>query len=400
MLHRNLLLMGVIMIGMCINAASAEPQTEYLGDVVHGISIRPWLFMSKLGIDQTLGTNLPLKIKDTVFKRGVGTDVPSEIIISLDGQYLTFDAMVGMQADTIGPASFQVYLDSQKVFDSGNMTAEDAARPVSLSVKGVKVMKLFVGGGSGKANWADARLVRIKEAGPVGMTTFGTVKTWDPARMDGVRFIRLVEFEADDLYRGTMLKASKSGIYTVPVSGCIGMEWQEMRRFAEVGLQFAGKEIPSPEGVRVEGWVKQDIMSLGEYSTWQGKWVPLSGKIEQQGDTWMVRLIGGDGMVADGTYKIRWIFPNAKTLTKVRRFIANTTSRWETAEVVLQAEKPSAGAVGKVELYNGWRLPQMHMGYDNPIEAEGALHNSASLGIRPHRHPAETPRRIIRHRSG
>ena len=338
---------------VCAQSAYSEPQTEYLGDVVHGISIRPWLFMSKLGIDQTLGTNVPIKIKDTVFKHGVSTDAPSEIFVSLDGQYLSFDAMVGMQADTVGPVSFQVDLDGKKVFDSGNMTASDEARPVSLSVKRAKVMRLFVGGGSGKANWADARLVRIKEADHVDMSTFGTVKTWDPVRMDGVRFSRLEEFQADDLYRGTSLKGSKSGIYTVPASGCIGMEWSEMRRFADVGLQFAGKEIPSPEGVRVEGWVKQDIMALGEYSTWQGKWVPISGKIEQQGDTWMVRLNGKDAMVADGTYKIRWIFPNVKTPIKIRQFIANTTSRWETADVIFQAEKPSAGAIGKVELYNG-----------------------------------------------
>jgi hypothetical protein len=286
----------------------------------------------------------------------------------LDGDYETFAAEVGIQAGTTGSAVFQVFVDGQLRFDSGLMSENDEARPVQVSVAGAQEMRLMAGG-AGQSNWAGARLTRAASPAPVepvDMAPFARVATWDPARLDGVRVNRLTEFPAEDVFLEQELKPARGGTYIVPVAangeGCIGLQWLERRRLREIGLQFADPASrPAPDGVRVEGWVLKDPLALDGFSEWQGRWTALQGQIEPQGDQWIFHFQSKDNReVSEGTYKIRWIFPTTPQPIKVRRFTALTTSRWNTAELLLQMENPEAGQRGEVEVYNGEIIAAIH----------------------------------------
>ena len=92
------------------------------------------------------------------------TDDPKD----LNGKgYRRFYSMVGHNdggRDTY--LTFEVHVDDRKVFDSGNMTKGDKAKPVDISVQGANSLKLIVTNGQdGKpegdhADWGYAFLVK------------------------------------------------------------------------------------------------------------------------------------------------------------------------------------------------------------------------------------------------
>lgn len=219
--------------------------------------------------------------------------------------------------------------------------------------------------GPPKLDWANAILTRSLAAAPtqpVDMAPFGQVATWDPARLEGVTVNRLTEFPASDLFLDTELAPDKDGNYTVPAAPdgerCIGLEWNEERRLTEVGLEFAAAS-PSADGVRLEGWIKAGPKVWG-YSAWQGIWSPLKGKIEARGNRWTFHIESKDNRdVAQGTYKVRWIFPATEVPIKVRKLVAQTTSIWETIELSMAAEG-ATGKTGEIEIYNGQILAPAH----------------------------------------
>lgn len=114
----------------------------------------------------------PITINGKVYDKGLGVHAPSEITYDLAGKYARFTADVGVD-DYMGPSSpasiiFQVFADGEKIFDSGLMKAETAAKKVDVDVTNVKVLKLVVtdggnGNGSDHGDWADAWLSLVAE---------------------------------------------------------------------------------------------------------------------------------------------------------------------------------------------------------------------------------------------
>ncbi|MHB0998630.1 MAG: NPCBM/NEW2 domain-containing protein [Armatimonadota bacterium] len=361
------LLYGGVLMAMCATNCSADqPKFDYLSDVVYGISTYPLDYTKIMGADTTCYPlwpqpipGAPLQIKEKTYEKGIGAPY-GDILIMLDGEYESFESDIGVQPGTTGIAVFQITVDGKVVFNSGEMTEKDDARHVSIPLKGAQQMKLNAAS-IAKPNWADAKLIRaaqVDAADPVDMAPFARVATWDPARTAGVSVFRLTEFPAEDVFTETDL-AKKNGVYTVPVAkngeGCIGLQWLERRRLREFGIQFAdAKSIPSTEGVRVEGWMLKDPLVLDGHSEWQGKWTPMKGTIEQNGDKWIFRFSGKDNReISEGTLKIRWIFPAQKQPIRIKGFTAITTSKWEMAEIILTAEKPEFGKSASIEIYNG-----------------------------------------------
>ena len=109
-----------------------------------------------------------LKVAGKKFTHGIGTHAHSEITYDLNGKgYRRFYSMVGHNdggRDTY--LTFEVHVDDRKVFDSGNMTKGDKAKPVDISVQGANSLKLIVTNGrDGKpegdhADWGYAFLVK------------------------------------------------------------------------------------------------------------------------------------------------------------------------------------------------------------------------------------------------
>jgi len=358
---------GVVLVTMFAgNAVEKKPTVEYLSDLQARFALlkQGW---GELGIDVSAHapgqTPLPLRIKDKDYSRGLGHHAPGEIVVELDGEYLTFEAEVGVQWQTedVGSVVFQVFVDGQKKFDSGVMREADPARPVRLSLAGARELRLVAtDAGDGFicdcADWADARLTRDpsavpKVAEPLDVARFARVVTWDPNRTDGCRANRVQEFRAEDLFLESDVRPDSRGNCTVPRAenglGCIGLQWLERRRIKELALEFAdGASVPSVDGAQVQCWV-------GE-SAWQGNWKPLSGTVEQHESRWTFKVEWIDNPeLGPGTRKIRWIFPASEQPIVLRKVCAFTDSRWTTGELLIQTEKPMPGKRGEIEVYNG-----------------------------------------------
>ncbi|GGJ98301.1 hypothetical protein GCM10007063_20750 [Lentibacillus kapialis] len=114
------------------------------------------------------GDGNTLTINDETFEKGLGVHAHSEIVYHLDGNYSRFTAKAGVD-DEVSSASaasvvFQVWGDSEKLYDSGLMTAEDDAKAVDVDIAGVNELKLVVtdsgnGNGSDHADWAGAKFI-------------------------------------------------------------------------------------------------------------------------------------------------------------------------------------------------------------------------------------------------
>jgi len=361
-------LLGVATMGTSArNANRDSPGSEYLSDIEHRIAYcqQGW---GELGIDTAAHAPgvqpMPLRIKRKGYKKGLGHHAPGEILVALDGKYRLFEAEIGVQwqGGNVGSVGFEVFVDDKKAYRSPVMREHDAARAIRIPVEGAQEMRLVVtDAGDGItcdcADWADARLIPSASPKPsatgesLDVAPFARVATWDPSRSDGCRASRIEEFHAEDLFLETEIIPGADGNYAVAVAadgvGCIGLQWLERRNLKEVVLEFAADTAtPSPEGAHVEGW-------FGE-SHWQGNWKPLVGEIERAGNRWVLRIAPRSNPDARrGMSKIRWILPPTTRRAVVRRLQAFTNSRWATAELVIEAERPRAGGRAEIELYNG-----------------------------------------------
>ena len=108
----------------------------------------------------------PLTIAGEVYAGGLGTHAESVVRIALDGRARRFRAKVGLddEARGQGEAVFRVVGDEQELFSSGLMKTGQAARPVDVSLKGVRELLLLVepgpaGADNAHADWVDAEFV-------------------------------------------------------------------------------------------------------------------------------------------------------------------------------------------------------------------------------------------------
>ncbi len=354
------MILGACLLWACPGRTFAEDtNTEYLSDRIYSMAICP----SFMGVDTTPYRvwpkhvpGSPIRILSKEYKKGLGVDAPSEIIVALNGEYDVFEAEVGAQwqGGSPWPFTFQVAVDGQKRFESTPLFEKDSAQAVRVSVKGARELRLKVTGG-GICNWADARLVRSTPAAadrsrePVDMAPFARVLTWDPKRMDGARVNPVEEFPAADVFLENEVVCGPDGIYTVPFltdgQGCIGLQWRELRRITALSIEFAGSSAPASAGARVERWIGGRDYVTGE-SPWQGRWEPVKGTLHVRGNQWSIPM-------SEETRMIRWILPPAAKPAVLRRLSAVTSSTWATAGLLFQIETPAPGSVGEIEVYNG-----------------------------------------------
>jgi len=309
---------------------------------------------------------IKLRVKDQEFEHGLGHHAPGEIILDLGGQYVAFEAEIGIQWQTgnVGTVVFQVFVDGEKRFDSGIITEQDAARPVQVDTKGAEELRLVVtDAGDGItcdcANWCDARLIPDPSAKPrrpeesVDVGQFAVIFTSDPNRMDGTHAGRTEEFPAEDVYLDIPETPMARGGWLVSQywgRGSFGLRWFERRLLREAGLEFSGGAPPA-DRVELQYWV-------GE-STWQGKWVRVQGPIVSEGDRLTAQLdLRANPDLRLGTRKIRWITPAANQPRGLRGFWAFTRSRWDELEVTVETDPSTAGHSGSVDIYNGAFLSQ------------------------------------------
>jgi len=165
----------IIFILQCTLTANVTAQTVWLDELDLSAATQGY------GVPMSNKSNegKTLTIAGETFKRGFGTHSVSSLMILLDGKAVSFSAKAGIDDEVKGHDSaveFELYGDGQKLWSSGIMRIDDAARPCSVQLAGVKKLELLVSdGGNGNywdhADWVDARFETT------GATTF---KTYNP----------------------------------------------------------------------------------------------------------------------------------------------------------------------------------------------------------------------------
>lgn len=131
---------------------------------------RPYLGAAwPLGKDAAADSH-PLRIDGNTFEKGLGIHAPCRVTYALDGKYLRFDAVVGIDAVTArrGRAKVAVEIDGKRIELNGGkeLTSDSAPLEVRLSVKGARSLTLIVelgtfGDVQANVNWAKARLIKL-----------------------------------------------------------------------------------------------------------------------------------------------------------------------------------------------------------------------------------------------
>ena len=114
-----------------------------------------------------------LTIAGRAYERGMGTHAESTLVLDLQGAGERFAAVVGVDDEVTesGSVEFRVVGDGKTLWESGVMKSGQAAKPVAVSLKGVRKLLLVVGdAGDGinydHADWADAKF-EVSGAKPV-----------------------------------------------------------------------------------------------------------------------------------------------------------------------------------------------------------------------------------------
>jgi NPCBM/NEW2 domain-containing protein len=346
----------------CLAAEPSKPQ--YLADDLAERIIHAHQGFGSLGLNTAVvPSHRPgrkLQIGDVEYQRGLGMHADGVVAIDLSGEFETFEAEVGLQAqtgETKGSVVFQVFVDDEQRFDSGVMKENTPPKPVRVSVKNADELRLVVTKGkdsivSDVANWVNARLTRdpnVKERRArqsVNVAAFAQVVTSDPQRMKGTKAGRVEEFPADDITFTEQVLPDGKGSYKVPVDeagvGCLGLQWHEFRYFRHVGLTVTAPNVV-PEEVQLQYWTGK--------SSWQGEWKTIDAPIERADNHWTWNVSYKDS--TRPTDKIRWIFPKTDKPIVVSDLLAHTTSFYKTADLRIEAEPTIGTEPINIEIYNG-----------------------------------------------
>lgn len=113
--------------------------------------------------EQGSGDGSIITLNGKTYEKGLGVHANSEVSYYLGGKASSFIADIGVddEVSNSGSVIFQVWLDGEKVYDSGVMRGNSATKHVHVNVNGKDVLKLVVtdagdGNGSDHADWADA----------------------------------------------------------------------------------------------------------------------------------------------------------------------------------------------------------------------------------------------------
>ncbi|WP_286229469.1 glycosyl hydrolase family 95 catalytic domain-containing protein [Neobacillus mesonae] len=167
---------GVGEIGVSVLIGDTKVASSKVQVVVGGVYLSdiPWVKATvgwaQIQKDKSIDGN-PLSLLGpsglVFYKKGIGTHAKSEITYDISNiNYKRFNSYVGIDQEASGKGGtvvFQVFLDGNKVFDSGIMNYYTPAKFVDVDISGKKELKLVVGdagngNGNDHADWADAWL--------------------------------------------------------------------------------------------------------------------------------------------------------------------------------------------------------------------------------------------------
>jgi hypothetical protein len=163
---------------LCPGGDDSNITTIYLTDLSwNGTPINGW---GPTEIDQSNGEKLAgdgsiMSINGQTFARGLGVHAESEVVYSLNSEYMLFESFVGVddEVSNNGSVQFLVYTDGVLAYQSPTLFTDDEPLFVSIDVSGVNELRLVVnsavnGLNSDHADWADAKLSTTCAACSIG----------------------------------------------------------------------------------------------------------------------------------------------------------------------------------------------------------------------------------------
>ncbi len=117
-----------------------------------------------LKVDSSSGGKV-MKLGGKTYSKGLGTNAPSRVIISLKKMFNRFQSDVGIDDGVSGGSVvFQVMGDGKKLFESPVLKGGGTPAPIDVSVEGIDSLTLVVtdggdGGANDQADWAGAKLI-------------------------------------------------------------------------------------------------------------------------------------------------------------------------------------------------------------------------------------------------
>ncbi|MFI6094767.1 NPCBM/NEW2 domain-containing protein [Lentzea sp. NPDC051213] len=112
------------------------------------------------------GDGTPITINGVTYAKGIGAHAPSSVEFYVGGHCTSLAADVGVddEEEANGSVGFEVWANGTKVADSGVMTTEMPAKPITADITGATVVRLVVNdGGNGissdHGDWAGVRVI-------------------------------------------------------------------------------------------------------------------------------------------------------------------------------------------------------------------------------------------------
>ena len=133
-------------------------------------------------------TGEPLSVGGQIYAEGFGTHADSELIIETAGNAGRLTGSVGVNdsADETGSIEFRVMADGQSLWSSGVMRKGEPAKPFSVDLTGVKVVRFEVNDGgddnsNDHADWLGVRFENVK--GPLKVAPQMPVREGAPGEL-------------------------------------------------------------------------------------------------------------------------------------------------------------------------------------------------------------------------
>jgi len=174
-----LLLLLVLILTPCLCVGQAtESSFLSLSDLIRMGQVSHQQAWGQIGLDQAAsahGAGSPLRIGEEIFSEGVGHHADGVLICRLDGDFLSFHALLGVQWQGGGKGSviFRAFLDQEEVFSCGPLSDSDSAMEMVLDVSGKNELRLVAeqaedGIICDMANWCQARFLRDPQRFRIG----------------------------------------------------------------------------------------------------------------------------------------------------------------------------------------------------------------------------------------
>ncbi|MFD9565021.1 NPCBM/NEW2 domain-containing protein [Streptomyces sp. NPDC059994] len=131
-------------------ACGAGPSagTHDLTDLTWSSATNGWgpVERDRSNAEQAAGDGTPLTVNGAVYAKGLGTHAASSVSYYLGGSCSSLTTAVGVDDEVLtkGSVVFQIWRDGALVADSGKLTSADAAKRLSVDLKGALEVRLVV----------------------------------------------------------------------------------------------------------------------------------------------------------------------------------------------------------------------------------------------------------------